>query len=335
MLAGPTPRLRSSLAPHYSGVRDSRAVSGDSKTAFLLPGQGSQKVGMAAKLRETDADLVDGYLKRADEASGLDVSQFVDEGPMEMLTRTDVAQPALFSISMAVVEVARERGLRADFVAGHSLGEYTAAAVSGALDVDDALPLVCERGRLMAAIQSERPGAMAAIIGLGREQVEELCSRASEAGLVAPANINSESQIVASGEEGGIEKLIELAEEAGAKRALRLQVGAAFHSELMKPVQEKLAARMEGLTWRDPETPLVANCSGEVVTTGDGVREALITQIASPVLWVDCVRTLRQAGVNTFVELGPGRVLTGLVRQIDPEAELVNADSREALAPTA
>jgi [acyl-carrier-protein] S-malonyltransferase len=307
-------------------------VSGDSKTAFLLPGQGSQKVGMAAKLRETDADLVDGYLKRADEASGLEVGRFVEEGPMEMLTRTDVAQPALFSMSMAVVEVARELGLHVDFVAGHSLGEYTAAAVSGALSVDEALPLVCERGRLMAEIQSERPGAMAAIIGLAREQVEELCSRASEAGTVAPANINSESQIVASGEEAGIERLIALAEEAGAKRALRLQVGAAFHSELMKPVQERLAATMQGLPWRDPDTPLVANCSGEVLTTGTAIHDALVTQIASPVLWVDCVRTLREAGCGTFVELGPGRVLSGLVRQIDPEAEVLNADSREALA---
>jgi [acyl-carrier-protein] S-malonyltransferase len=301
------------------------------KTAFLFPGQGSQKVGMGADLQASDPDLLPGYLARADEISGLPVSEYVAEGPMEMLTRTDVAQPALFSMSMAVLDVARDLGLRADFVVGHSLGEYTAAAASGALGVDDALPLVCERGRLMNEIQNERPGAMAAIIGLPRDQVEELCGQASEAGLVAPANINSEAQIVASGEEGGIARLVELAEEAGAKRALRLQVGAAFHSELMKPVQERIAAKMDELSWSDPATPLVANCSADVVTTADGVRQALVTQIASPVLWVDCIRTLREAGCQTFIELGPGRVLGGLVRQIDPEAEVLNADSREAL----
>jgi [acyl-carrier-protein] S-malonyltransferase len=185
----------------------------------------------------------------------------------------------------------------------------------------------------MAEIQSERPGAMGAIIGLPRDQVEELCSQASEAGIVAPANINSERQIIVSGEEAGVERLIELAEEADAKRALRLQVGGAFHSELMKPVQERLGAKMDELTWQDPETPLVANCSGEVLTSGEAIHQALVTQIASPVLWLDCVRTLREAGCKTFMELGPGRVLSGLVRQIDPEAEVSNADSREALAP--
>jgi [acyl-carrier-protein] S-malonyltransferase len=228
--------------------------------------------------------------------------------------------------------VARELGLRPDYVAGHSLGEYTAAVVAGALDPETGLELVCRRGRLMAAAQDERPGAMAAIIGLAPDVVADLCAQASEAGAVAPANINSPKQIVASGEEAGIERLIELATDAGAGRALRLQVGAAFHSELMKPTQTAMAEAMEAVTWQDPETPLVANCSAEILTGGDAIHEALVTQIASPVLWLDCVRTLRQAGVQTFLEVGPGRVLTGLVRQIDPDAEIANADSREALA---
>jgi [acyl-carrier-protein] S-malonyltransferase len=289
-------------------------------------------VGMDAALREIDAELLDEYLGRADEASGLPVSRLTAEGPIEELTRTDVAQPALFSLSLALAEVARDAGLSPDFVAGHSLGEYTAAVVSGALDPADGLPLVCQRGRLMAEIQSDRPGAMAAVLGLSAEDVEGLCVRASEAGLVGPANLNSPSQIVVSGEEAGVERLISLAKEGGAKRALRLQVGAAFHSELMTPVQERLGKTMNELSWNDPEPPLVANWSGEAASSGEEVHHALVAQIASPVRWVECVQTLVDAGCTHFVELGPGRVLTGLVRQIaGDEVEAVAADSPATL----
>lgn len=307
------------------------APAHDPKVAFLFPGQGSQKVGMAGALRASDPALIERWLERAELQSGLPVAQLVNEGPAEALTATDVAQPALFAVSLAVVAVARELGLRPDAVAGHSLGEYTAAVVSGALDEEDGLELVCRRGQLMAAIQSERPGAMAAIIGLESEAVSELCARAADAGSVAPANLNSPTQVVVSGEEPGVLRLLELAQEAGARRAVRLQVGAAFHSTLMRPVQQELSETTRALTWHDPLTPLVANCSGEVLTTGSAIREALVTQIASPVLWVDCVRSLVAAGCSTYLELGPGRVLSGLVRQIAPEAEVVAADSRAAL----
>ncbi len=303
-----------------------------SKTVFLYPGQGSQRVGMGADVLEARPEVMEGFFDAAREASGLEIRELCLEGPIDELTRTEVAQPALFAVSMAMTELAREAGLKPDFVAGHSLGEYTAAVAAGCLSPTAGVTLVSERGRRMAEIQSQRPGAMGAIIGLPAEQVSELCQTASAAGSVAPANLNTPTQIVVSGEQDAVVKLLELAEAAGAERAIRLQVGAAFHSELMKPVQSALAETMQGLDWQNPNPPLVSNASAQAVDSADGVREALIAQIASPVLWVDCVRTLIDAGVTSFLELGSGRTLSGLVRQIEPEAETFAADSPKKLA---
>lgn len=299
--------------------------------AFVFPGQGSQKVGMGAELQAERPELFERYLKLADEVSGLPIRRYCLEGPIEELTRTDVAQPALFSVSLAVADAAQDLGLRPDYVAGHSLGEYTAAVAAGAMSAEDGMRVVSERGRLMAGIQSERPGAMAAIIGLPQDQLEALCEQASDGGLVSVANLNSPTQIVVSGEEAGVMRLLELAQDAGAKRALRLQVGAAFHSELMVPVYERLRATIESVSFADARTPLVAVCSGRELQTADDIREALLTQIISPVRWVEVVETLADAGCDSFLELGPGRVLIGLIRQIRADVEMAAADSVERL----
>jgi [acyl-carrier-protein] S-malonyltransferase len=300
-------------------------------TAFVFPGQGSQKVGMGGDLRAARPELFDRYLGRASQASGLDIRKLALEGPIEELTRTDVAQPALFSLSLAVAEVAREAGVVPEVVAGHSLGEYTAAVASGALPLEDGMRLVSKRGQLMADIQNRIPGAMAAIIGLDRSAVERLCADAADAGDVTPANLNTPEQIVVSGEEAAVERIVELAPPAGAKRAVRLQVGAAFHSRMMEPVQQELAREMDSIAWSDPRVPMASNAHGNLVSTADDVRQALIDQIASPVLWVDCVRAMIAHGCSTFLELGPGRVLIGLVRKIDPNVEVFAADSPEKL----
>jgi [acyl-carrier-protein] S-malonyltransferase len=286
------------------------------KLALLFPGQGAQKVGMGSDLLEARPELFDRYFELADATSGLPIREYVLEGPIEALTRTDVAQPALFSLSLALTEAAKEIGLRPDFVAGHSLGEYTAAVAGGALSLTDGIRLVSLRGRLMADIQEEHPGTMAAVIGLPIEQIAELCDTAGGAGTVVPANLNTPSQIVVSGEEAAVVKVTELAEAAGAEKVVRLQVGAAFHSPLMEPVQRRMAEEMETVSWSDAEVPLAANYLGELVTTGDEIHRALIEQIASPVRFVDCVQTMDTAGATSYLELGPGRVLIGLVRQI-------------------
>ena len=303
-----------------------------STIAFLFPGQGSQKVGMGADLQKADPDLFARYFERADAVSGLPITRLCLEGPQETLTETQVAQPALFTLSLALTEAARQAGLRPDYVAGHSLGEYTAAVAAGALGFEEGLELVSLRGRLMSEAQNERPGAMAAIIGLPIETLRGLCERASEAGLVVPANLNTPSQIVVSGEEAGVERLLALAREAGAAKALRLQVGAGFHTALMEPVQARMAERMQTIRWSDAEVPMASNASGTLVQGADEVREALIAQIAGPVLWVSCVQALVAAGCTTFLELGSGRVLGGLVRQIHSGASTAAAESPEKIA---
>ena len=302
------------------------------KLAFVFPGQGSQKVGMGADLLAARPEVFDRYFNEADAAAGVPVRQYALDGPIESLTETNVAQPALFALSLAVHDVAREMGISPDFVAGHSLGEYTAAVAAGALPFADGMRLVAERGRLMAAAQDERPGAMAALIGLDAEKVESVCEEASEAGIVAAANFNTPTQIVISGETGGVERAMALAEAAGAAKVVRLQVGAAFHSRLMEPARDRMAELMADVAFQDPSVPMASNASGRLVRTGDDVREALTLQIASPVRWVECVQTLAAEGVTNVLELGAGRTLNGLIRSIDRSIAGAAADTPKALS---
>jgi [acyl-carrier-protein] S-malonyltransferase len=301
--------------------------------AFLFPGQGAQKVGMGSALLEARPELYDRYLALADSVSGLPIRTLSLEGPAESLTRTDVAQPALFALSLALAEVAAEAGLQPDVVAGHSLGEYTAAVAAEAVSLEDGMRLVCLRGRLMADAQSERPGTMAALIGLSAGQVAELCEQASSAGVVAPANYNTPSQIVVSGERAAVDRVQELAAQAGAAKVVTLQVGAAFHSSLMEPAQRRMAQELAALDVHDASVPIASNASGTIVRDRDDVRRALVDQIASPVRWVECVQALDAAGVERYLELGPGRVLSGLVRQIlGSDADVTSVDAPEKLA---
>ena len=282
---------------------------------------------MGAELLDAEGDLLTDYLRQAEAASGQPIRKVMLEGPMEALTRTEVAQPALFCVALAVTDAARARGLQPDLVAGHSLGEYTAAAASGAISVEDGIELVSLRGRLMGEIGDERPGAMAAVIGLDADKLGTLCEEAAAAGMVTLANINSPTQIVVSGEEDGVAKLMELAEKAGASRVVKLQVAAAFHSELMKPVQEQMAEAVRDVAWSNPRVPVASNSRGAIVDDAESLQAALVEQIASPVRWVECVQALVGAGATTFLESGPGRVLGGLVRQIHPDADVFSADS--------
>jgi [acyl-carrier-protein] S-malonyltransferase len=204
--------------------------------------------------------------------------------------------------------------------------------ISGAVDWEAGLELVVERGRLMAQIQQRHPGSMAAIVGIRPERLVALCETASECGLVTVANLNSPMQSVVAGDPAAVERVIALARAAGAKATMRLQVGAAFHTPRMQPVRAQLAERMEGVRWRDPAIPMVANASGTLLTRGDEVKHALLAQIVCPVQWIACVTTLRDAGCTRFLQLGPGRVVSGLVRQIDREVDAVAAESPSRIA---
>jgi [acyl-carrier-protein] S-malonyltransferase len=272
--------------------------------------------------------------EEADQALGFSISQMCSAGTEEELKQTANTQPAILTSSVAIYRVVAERGLLPDFVAGHSLGEYSALVAAGALKFSDAVKLVRKRGQLMQDAVPAGEGAMAAIMGLSPAVVADACKRAAEDGVCAPANLNSHEQTVISGHAGAVKRAVEIASQLGAKRAVMLPVSAPFHSALMMPAQEKLAVELKKVHFSDLRVPLVTNVDADTETNGEEARDALIRQVSMPVRWEESVRLLIDEGVNTFVEIGPGRVLSGLLRQIERSVATLNVEDEKSLSAT-
>jgi [acyl-carrier-protein] S-malonyltransferase len=303
------------------------------KVAFVFPGQASQYPGMGKELAEKHP-VAKATFDEADKALGFSISKICFEGTEDELKLTANTQPAILAVSVAVSRVLAEKGLEPDFVAGHSLGEYSALVCAGSLKFADAVRLVRKRGTYMQEAVPHGVGAMAAIMGLSHAVVADVCRRAANGEVCAPANLNSPDQTVISGHAGAVKRAVELASQAGAKRAVILPVSAPFHSALMAPMQEKFERDLRGAEFSNLRVPLVTNVDADTLTTGSEAREALIRQISMPVRWEESVRLLIDEGVNTFVEVGPNRVLTGLLRQIERSAGALNVEDEKSLALT-
>lgn len=296
------------------------------KIAFCFPGQGSQDVGMGRAICERFPEARAVY-DEASEAVGYDVARVCFEGPMEKLTRTDVQQPALVATSLAVLRAVETLGIRPDFVVGHSVGEYSALAAAESLPDRDAIALVRERGRAMAEAADRHPGAMAAVLGLDDVVVEELCAGIEN---VWPANYNCPGQVVVSGENGAVDRLIEEASARGARKTVKLRVSGAFHSPLVEGAAEILRPALERVSFSSPETPFMSTVTARV-EDAQRIGALLVEQLTGPVKWTQAVRELVQHGVSTFVEIGPGQVLSGLLRRCDRSLRTISVGDPESL----
>jgi [acyl-carrier-protein] S-malonyltransferase len=303
-------------------------MSATGKIAHVFPGQGAQAVGMGRDLYDA-FPAARAVFEEADEALGISLSGICFEGPDDELRKTINAQPALVTVSFACLKMAQETGNlpAADFVAGHSLGEYTALAAAGVLDFKDTVRLARERGRLMYEAGLERPGTMAAIIGLDQDVLQAVCDETD----TVIANINCPGQLVISGDTDKVGRAMELAQDRGASRTVPLQVSGAFHSPLMQPAAEGMAGIVPDMALRDPLIPVIGNTTAQPLTTADAIKKELLDQLSSSVQWQGTIEYMIASGVTSIIEIGPGKVLTGLMRRIDRSIETKNIGDAEAI----
>lgn len=303
------------------------------KIAFVFPGQGSQYVGMGKDLYAA-YPIARKIFKLADQRLGMTLSKLCFEGPEEELRLTVNTQPAILTVSVAILKIAEAMGLKADYAAGHSLGEFSALVAARALNFEDAVRLVRQRGIIMQEAVPPGEGTMAAMIGLEADRAEALCHEASAAGTVELANYNCPGQLVIAGTTGAIHRAVELAKDYGAKRAVLLAVSGPFHSSLLHPASLRLREALDSITIRAARIPVVANYTAEPETAPEEIRENLIKQVSGAVRWQQSVEKLAALGVTTFVEIGPGKVLTGLIKKVDKSLEMYNIEDGESLKET-
>jgi [acyl-carrier-protein] S-malonyltransferase len=304
-----------------------------SKVAFVFPGQGSQYPGMGKELAEK-YPAARAVFEEADKALGFSISKVCFEGTEDELKLTANTQPAILTVSVAAFRVLAEKGIAPDFVAGHSLGEYSALVAAGGMKFADAVRLVRKRGMYMQDAVPAGQGAMAAILGISPAVVQDACKRAAEGEICSAANLNSPEQTVISGHANAVKRAVEIASQSGAKRAVILPVSAPFHSALMMPAQEKLEKDLAAIHFSDPQIPLVTNVDADSIRKGDEARQALVRQVSMPVRWEESMRMLFDEGVGTFIEVGPGRVLTGIMRQIERSVTTLNVEDEKSLNAT-
>lgn len=304
------------------------------KIAFVFPGQGSQNVGMGKNLYENFEEIKTLY-KQASDVLDYDVAELSFNGPVDKLNKTYRTQPCLLVASMASYTALKMHDIKPSVVAGHSLGEYSALVAASVFSFGYAVRFTEKRGKLMQEAVPEGKGLMAAILGLDKDKLNDIC-RSVKSGYVAPANYNCPGQIVISGEKAAVEEAMTLAKEAGAKRAIALEVSAPSHCRLMENASNKLAESLflENIEMKTPEIPIVSNADAIFLTTVDGIKASLVKQLNSPVLWEDSIKTIAASGINVFIEAGPGKVLSGLIKRIVPEAITFNVEDKDSLDKT-